>query len=85
MDTDSIFVPPEHAQEIIDYFQPLNPYNLDIDLLKPEKEEYVFSPKRMDIDSIVVYGRSGSLSLEASIFFTLRLTENAPNSIVPTF
>ncbi|WP_232222027.1 hypothetical protein [Methanococcoides burtonii] len=23
MDTDSIFVPPEHAQEIIDYFQPL--------------------------------------------------------------
>jgi CRISPR-associated protein Cas1 len=30
-----------------------------------EPEEYVFSPKRMDIDSIVVYGRSGSLSLEA--------------------
>ncbi|MCM1987488.1 CRISPR-associated endonuclease Cas1 [Methanococcoides seepicolus] len=28
-------------------------------------KEYVFSPKRMDIDSIVVYGRSGSLSLEA--------------------
>ncbi|KGK98714.1 CRISPR-associated protein Cas1 [Methanococcoides methylutens] len=30
-----------------------------------EPQEYVFSPKRMDIDSIVVYGRSGSLSLEA--------------------
>ncbi|NPE30675.1 CRISPR-associated endonuclease Cas1 [Methanococcoides sp. SA1] len=30
-----------------------------------EPEEYVFSPKRMDIDSIIVYGRSGSLSLEA--------------------
>ncbi|ABE51535.1 CRISPR-associated endonuclease Cas1 [Methanococcoides burtonii] len=30
-----------------------------------DPEEYVFSPKRMDIDSIVVYGRSGSLSLEA--------------------
>ncbi|WP_135604826.1 CRISPR-associated endonuclease Cas1 [Methanococcoides sp. NM1] len=30
-----------------------------------DPHEYVFSPKRMDIDSIVVYGRSGSLSLEA--------------------
>ncbi|WP_440952226.1 DNA polymerase [Methanococcoides sp. FTZ1] len=49
MDTDSIFVPPKHAQEIIDYFQPLNPYNLDIDLLKPEKEDmwfYGISSKR---------------------------------------
>jgi DNA polymerase elongation subunit (family B) len=49
MDTDSIFVPPEHAQEIIDYFQPLNPYNLDIDLLKAEKENmwfYGISSKR---------------------------------------
>ncbi|MBW2966617.1 hypothetical protein KY342_05945, partial [Candidatus Woesearchaeota archaeon] len=49
MDTDSIFVPPEHAQEIIDYFQPLNPYTLDIDLLKPEKEDmwfYGISSKR---------------------------------------
>ncbi|WP_407356402.1 hypothetical protein [Methanolobus sp. WCC5] len=49
MDTDSIFVPPEHAQEIIDYFQPLNPYSLDIDLLKAEKENmwfYGISSKR---------------------------------------
>ncbi|TQD27912.1 DNA polymerase [Methanolobus vulcani] len=49
MDTDSIFVPPEHAQEIINYFQPLNPYNLDIDLLKAEKEDmwfYGISSKR---------------------------------------
>jgi hypothetical protein len=49
MDTDSIFVPPEHAQEIIDYFQPLNPYSLDIDLLKAEKEDvwfYGISSKR---------------------------------------
>ncbi|WP_319507631.1 hypothetical protein [uncultured Methanolobus sp.] len=49
MDTDSIFVPPEHAQEIIDYFQPLNPYSLDIDLLKTEKENmwfYGISSKR---------------------------------------
>ena len=49
MDTDSIFVCPEHAQEIIDYFQPLNPYNLDIPLLKPEKVDlwfYGISSKR---------------------------------------
>jgi len=49
MDTDSIFVPPEHAQEIINYFQPLNPYSLDIDLLKAEKEDmwfYGISSKR---------------------------------------
>ncbi|WP_342305550.1 hypothetical protein [Methanolobus sp. ZRKC5] len=42
MDTDSVFVPPEHAQEIVDYFQPLNPYDLDISLLKPEKEDMWF-------------------------------------------
>jgi hypothetical protein len=49
MDTDSIFVPPENSQEIIDYFQPLNPYSLDIDLLKAEKENmwfYGISSKR---------------------------------------
>ncbi|WP_340818282.1 hypothetical protein [Methanolobus sp. WCC4] len=42
MDTDSIFVPPEYAEEITEYFQPLNPYNLDIPLLKPEKVDYWF-------------------------------------------
>ena len=49
MDTDSIFVPPEYAQEIMDYFQPLNPYDLDIPLLKPEKVDmwyYGISSKR---------------------------------------
>ncbi|WP_407356406.1 hypothetical protein [Methanolobus sp. WCC5] len=42
MDTDSVFVPPEQAQEVVDYFQPLNPYNLNISLLKPEKEDMWF-------------------------------------------
>jgi len=49
MDTDSVFVPPDQAQDIIDYFQPLNPYSLDIPLLKPEKEDmwvYGISSKR---------------------------------------
>ncbi|WP_407355417.1 CRISPR-associated endonuclease Cas1 [Methanolobus sp. WCC5] len=30
-----------------------------------EPEQYVFSPKRIDIDSIVVYGQSGNLSIDA--------------------
>lgn len=42
MDTDSVFVPPEKAQELVDFFQPLNPYNVDIQLLKPEKENLWF-------------------------------------------
>lgn len=49
MDTDSIFVPPHLAQPIVDFFQPLNPYSLEIPLLKPEKENmwfYGISSKR---------------------------------------
>lgn len=44
MDTDSIFVAPEHAQEVMDYFQKLNPYNpeLNIDLLKDDKKSDVW-------------------------------------------
>ncbi len=42
MDTDSIFVPPELAPEIVEYFQPLNPYALDISLLKEEKKDAWF-------------------------------------------
>lgn len=30
-----------------------------------EPEKYTFSPKRMDIDSIVIYGKSGNISIEA--------------------
>ncbi|WP_406661411.1 hypothetical protein V7O66_02485 [Methanolobus sp. ZRKC3] len=29
-----------------------------------EPEQYVFSPKRMDIDHIIVYGRNGNLTLD---------------------
>lgn len=42
MDTDSVFVPPNKAQELTEFFQPLNPYNMDIPLLKPEKENLWF-------------------------------------------
>ncbi|TQD27917.1 CRISPR-associated endonuclease Cas1 [Methanolobus vulcani] len=30
-----------------------------------EPEEYVFSPKRMDVDSIIIYGKNGNLTLDA--------------------
>ena len=30
-----------------------------------EPLQYVFSPKRIDIDSIVIYGKSGNISIEA--------------------
>ncbi|KKH95710.1 hypothetical protein EO95_06285 [Methanosarcina sp. 1.H.T.1A.1] len=42
MDTDSVFVPLEKAQELVGFFQPLNPYNIDIPLLKPEKKDLWF-------------------------------------------
>ncbi len=49
MDTDSVFVPPEYSHELIDYFQPLNPYGVSLQLLKVEKENmwfYGISSKR---------------------------------------
>lgn len=59
MDTDSIFVAPEHAQAVMDYFQKLNPYNpeLNIDLLKDDKKSdvwfYGISSKRYVLYRIV--------------------------------
>ena len=49
MDTDSIFVPPEYAQDLIDFFQPLNPYGVNLQLLKVDHEDvwfYGISSKR---------------------------------------
>lgn len=43
MDTDSVFVPPDKTQKLVEFFQPLNPYyNVDIPLLKPEKKDLWF-------------------------------------------
>jgi len=36
-----------------------------VDGEKPEHEEYTFKPKHLDVDSIVMYGHSGSISLSA--------------------
>jgi hypothetical protein len=49
MDTDSIFVPPKFAEGLIDYFRPLNPYSVDLKLLKIDHENvwyYGISSKR---------------------------------------
>jgi hypothetical protein len=49
MATDSIFVPPKCAQELINYFQPLNPYSVDLQLLKIDHDNvwyYGISSKR---------------------------------------
>jgi len=42
MDTDSIFVNPEIANQLSDFFQSLNPYNKDILFLKIEKKDKLF-------------------------------------------
>jgi CRISPR-associated protein Cas1 len=34
-------------------------------LIEDEPQKYVFFPKRIDIDSIVIYGRSGNITLDA--------------------
>ena len=39
MDTDSIFVKPERAKEIQDFFRPLNPYSMDIEMFKIENDD----------------------------------------------
>jgi hypothetical protein len=57
MDTDSIFVNPEIANELSDFFQSLNPYNKDIIFLKIEKRDkwfYGISSKRY-----VIYNSEG--------------------------
>jgi len=49
MDTDSIFVPPEHTQDLIDYFQHLNPFGVALHFLKVDHEDvwfYGISSKR---------------------------------------
>ncbi|MDD3976277.1 MAG: hypothetical protein PHN22_03910 [Candidatus ainarchaeum sp.] len=42
MDTDSIFVSPDISNKIINYFNYLNPYELNIPILKKDKENLLF-------------------------------------------
>ena len=57
-DTDAVFVSPQHAEMIQEFFQPLNPYSRDVELFKVQKENgkelenvlvYAISPKRYAI------------------------------------
>ena len=38
-DTDGIFVNPELEDKITDFFKPLNPYDVDVQMFKPEKDK----------------------------------------------
>ena len=38
-DTDSIFLTPEHVELVQDFFQPLNPYDVDVKMFKVEEDE----------------------------------------------
>jgi hypothetical protein len=85
MDTDSVFVPPERAKELSEFFQPLNPYNLDIPLLKPEKENlwfYGISSKRY---ALYTYENEKIKFMEDERSYKLHglghLTNPFPNSI----
>lgn len=54
-DTDSMMVPPETTREIQEFFQPLNPYNFNSDILKVERENVLFygiSSKRYCLHTI---------------------------------
>jgi hypothetical protein len=56
-DTDSVLINPKYVQALRDWFQPLNPYNVDIDMFKVEMADvwfYGISDKRYclyDLDS----------------------------------
>ena len=89
MDTDSVFVPPEHAQDIIDYFQPLNPYTLDIPLLKAEKEDMWFSGISSKRYALYNYEHGNIKFMEYERSYKLHgighLTNPFPNSVKPKF
>ena len=52
-DTDSIFVRPETAKEIQDFFRPLNPYSIETEMFKTENDD-----KGKPLDNVLFYGIS---------------------------
>jgi hypothetical protein len=52
-DTDSIFVKPEIAKDIQEFFKPLNPYSLDVDMFKIEEDD-----NHKPLDNVMFYGIS---------------------------
>ncbi len=53
MDTDSIFVKPEKAKEIQEFFRFLNPYSMDTEMFKIETDE-----NKNPLDNVTFYGIS---------------------------
>jgi len=52
-DTDSIFVKPDIAKDIQDFFKPLNPYSHDVDMFKIEEDD-----NGKSLDNVMFYGIS---------------------------
>ena len=53
MDTDSIFVSPEKVKEIQDFFRPLNPYSVNVEMFKIEEDD-----NHNPLDNVIFYGIS---------------------------
>ena len=52
-DTDSVFVSPDKVREIQDYFKPLNPYSLPVEMFKVEEDD-----NHKKLDNVMFYGIS---------------------------
>ena len=53
MDTDSIFVSPNKVKEIQDFFKPLNPYSVNVEMFKIEEDD-----EHKPLDNVIFYGIS---------------------------
>ena len=53
MDTDSIFVSPNKVKEIQDFFNPLNPYSVNVEMFKIEEDD-----NKKPLDNVMFYGIS---------------------------
>ncbi len=53
MDTDSIFVSPNKAKEIQDFFNSLNPYSVNVEMFKIEEDD-----NKKPLDNVMFYGIS---------------------------
>ena len=52
-DTDSVFVDPDIVREIQDFFRPLNPYSIDVEMFKIEEDD-----NHKQLDNVMFYGIS---------------------------
>jgi hypothetical protein len=53
IDTDSIFVSPNKVKEIQDFFNPLNPYSVNVEMFKIEEDD-----NKKPLDNVMFYGIS---------------------------